>query len=890
LVLALAASGAAAEKAVFVAKGVPKLVVERGGAWRRGKGCLEGSGTKMALMAGKAIGGGDFRVRARLRILKLDRSAATFCSAGRNHFGFEGAHGKLFLTGPMFGARGKPIGDPAAFLADGRWFVFEVVRAGDQVRYLIDGKEAWKARFTGDRFGTLAFHPWRSTMQLSDFSAEGQLTNPPPQPSMPRGYAIPVVDLADETQRQVVVDREKGQYLGHPSTVLLEDGKTLYCVYPKGHGRGALVLKRSTDGGLTWSDRLPTPENWATSKEVPILYRVTDPQGVKRIILFSGLYPIRMAVSEDDGKTWTPLKPIGDFGGVVAMADCVRLRDGRYMALFHDDGRFLKGSGKRSGHWIVYKTLSADGGLTWGAPVPIAEHPAAHLCEPGCVRSPDGRQLCVLLRENSRTYNSFAIFSDDEGEHWSEPRELPGSLTGDRHQGCYAPDGRLFLSFRDTTHESPTKGDWVGWVGTYEDIVEGREGQYRVRLMDNHKGADCAYPAIELLPDGTFVVTTYGHWTPGEAPWIASVRFTLAELDARADRLPRHTDVFLSGQDGYHTYRIPSVITTSKGTLLAFCEGRKHTSRDQSPTDMVLKRSTDGGKTWGPMQVVVQALPDAAMDPCPVVDRTTGTIWLVYDRWPEGYQGSKIAGLGMNAVTVWETHSADDGATWSEPRNITATTKKPQWTGIAHGPGVGIQTRSGRLVVPCNHYSSGRRCVLIWSDDHGKTWQLGGETGPKMSESQVVELADGTLMLNMRSYRGKHRRAVATSTDGGKTWSEIADAPTLVEPVCQASFLRYTRADTHDRNRLLFANPAHEKSRVNGTVRLSYDEGKTWPVAKTLVPGPFAYSCLTVLKDMSLGCLYETDGYKRIRFARFTLDWLTDGEDRIEGKETGGHR
>jgi len=374
-------------------------------------------------------------------------------------------------------------------------------------------------------------------MQISDFSAEGNFAEPPPQPSMPRGYTIPTIDLAGEKHRQVVVDREKGQYLGHPTTVLLDDHRTMIAVYPKGHGRGAIVMKRSSDAGLTWSNRLPTPENWATSLEVPTLYPVVDPKGVKRLIMFSGLYPIRMAVSEDDGKTWTPLEPIGDFGGVVAMADCVRLKDGRTMAMFHDDGRFLKGSGKRSGRFIVYKTLSSDGGLTWGDPVAVTTHPAAHLCEPGVVRSPDGKQLCVLLRENSRVYNSFVVFSDDEGETWTQPRELPAALTGDRHQGLYAPDGRLFISFRDTTHDSPTKGDWVAWLGTYDDIVQGREGQYRVRLMDNHKGGDCAYPAVERLPDGTFVVTTYGHWTPGEAPWIASVRLTIDELDAKAKTL-----------------------------------------------------------------------------------------------------------------------------------------------------------------------------------------------------------------------------------------------------------------------------------------------------------------------------------------------------------------
>ena len=162
-------------------------------------------------------------------------------------------------------------------------------------------------------------------------------------PAPLRGYSIPVVDLAADTARQVVVDREPGQYLGHPTTVLLEDGRTIITVYPKGHGRGAIVMKRSTDGGRTWSARLPTPPNWATSLEVPTIYRVVDAEGKKRLILFSGLYPIRLAVSEDDGATWSGLAPIGDFGGIVAMASVVPLRTGagHYMALFHDDGRFI---------------------------------------------------------------------------------------------------------------------------------------------------------------------------------------------------------------------------------------------------------------------------------------------------------------------------------------------------------------------------------------------------------------------------------------------------------------------------------------------------------------------------------------------------------------------
>jgi hypothetical protein len=379
---------------------------------------------------------------------------------------------------------------------------------------------------------------------------------PPPnlKTKLPPGYTIPTIDLAAERHRQVIVDREPGQYLGHPTTVLLEDNQTMLIVYPKGHGRGAIVYKRSTDAGKTWSERLPTPKSWETSLEVPTLHRVVDAAGKKRIILFSGLYPIRMAVTEDDGKTWSELKPIGGFGGVVTMATVLALKTpGHYLAFFHDDGRFIRGGseeryrvkGPHSDHtspaakpwrFWVFTTLSQDGGLTWSVPAPIAMLPDAHLCEPGALRSPDGKQIAVLLRENSRKYNSFVIFSNDEGLTWSEPKELPAALTGDRHTAKYAPDGRLFISFRDTTHVSPTKGDWVAWVGTYDDLVRGREGQYRVRLMDNTKSADCAYPAVELLPDGTIVTTTYGHWTAGEMPYIVSVRLQLEELDAKWKR------------------------------------------------------------------------------------------------------------------------------------------------------------------------------------------------------------------------------------------------------------------------------------------------------------------------------------------------------------------
>ena len=317
----------------------------------------------------------------------------------------------------------------------------------------------------------------------------------------------------------------------------------MLCVYPKGHGRGGIVYKRSKDGGLTWSDRLPTPGSWATSKEVPTLHRVVGPDGTKRIIMWSGLYPARLSVTEDDGASWSELKPVGDWGGIVVMGfvEALKTGKGHYLAMFHDDGRFFPKDGKRTSNFKLFKTLSKDGGLTWSFPEVVFQSAEVNLCEPGCIRSPDGKTMAVLLRENARRKNSHVIFSDDEGKTWTEPREVPLTLTGDRHTGRYGPDGRLLISFRCISPTSkragrPFEGDWAAWVGTWDDIVRGRDGQYSVRLKDNTKGYDTAYPGVELLPDGTFVTTTYGHWAKGEAPYILSVRLKLSELDALAKK------------------------------------------------------------------------------------------------------------------------------------------------------------------------------------------------------------------------------------------------------------------------------------------------------------------------------------------------------------------
>ncbi|MCP4261411.1 MAG: exo-alpha-sialidase [Planctomycetes bacterium] len=352
------------------------------------------------------------------------------------------------------------------------------------------------------------------------------------------------------------------------------------------------------------------------------------------------------------------------------------------------------------------------------------------------------------------------------------------------------------------------------------------------------------------------------------------------------------TDVFVSGRDGYHTYRIPSLLTTKKGTLLAFCEGRKSGRSDSGDIDLLVKRSMDMGKTWSTQQVVWDDKKNTCGNPCPVLDQQTGIIWLLMT-WNRGddREGAIKKNTSKDTRRVWVCQSNNDGLTWSRPNEITKTTKQPGWRRQATGPGVGIQLQKspwkGRMVIPCDHSvvsendPDGYNSHVIISDDHGKTWHIGGIVSPKVNECQVVELQNGTLMLNMRNYdRSKTTRAIATSHDGGITFSKVTHDPVLVEPICQASFLRYTLRSKHDRNRLLFSNPAHAKrgDRRDMTVRMSYDEGRSWPVSKLLSAGPSAYSCLTILPDDSIACLYEAgqkSPYEKIVFSSFTLDWLT---------------
>jgi len=372
---------------------------------------------------------------------------------------------------------------------------------------------------------------------------------------------------------------------------------------------------------------------------------------------------------------------------------------------------------------------------------------------------------------------------------------------------------------------------------------------------------------------------------------IASLLISTLAIELWAQPSFRQQDLFISGIDGVNIYRIPALIVTAKGTILAFCEARE--GDDGDPTDLVLKRSRFSPPqaprqlngydrvfgyaiNWEPMRVVLAGNGEAAMNPCPVIDRTNGAIWTPVFKVAGGLKRHLLDPLKGQVLIL---NSMDDGLSWSRPIDITSSVG--EFTG---GSGIGIQLRDGRLVIPGygrNPNSGKTSSKVIYSDDHGKTWRAGACVAAATDESQVVELSDGTLMLNMRGAGKTFRRHIALSRDRGETWFKEYDDENLPEPRCQASILRYTANNNATRNLLLFSNPPNRAptERTNLTIRVSHDEGKNWTAGKTVHHGPGAYSSLAVLADGSIGILYETGTvhpYEKITFAQFNLEWLLD--------------
>ena len=377
--------------------------------------------------------------------------------------------------------------------------------------------------------------------------------------------------------------------------------------------------------------------------------------------------------------------------------------------------------------------------------------------------------------------------------------------------------------------------------------------------------------------------------------------FSLYGSLAAADPLFEKTDVFPPGLNGIARYRIPGIVVTQKGTVIAYAEARKNSSSDWGEIEIHMRRSTDGGKTWeagkhiahlgtrlegNPHKKEGGEKEQTVNNPVAIVDRDTGAIEFLYC---------------INYARCYAMRSTDDGLTWSSPVDITSTfepfRKHYDWKVIATGPGHGIQIKSGRLVVPIwlaygkegDHGPSA--AATIFSDDHGKTWQAGDLCLPNEgdfanpNETMITELSDSRVMLVARSISKANRKIVTTSPDGARNWTKPAFHDQLWEPVCMASIVSHPSKP----GTLIFSNPhtlklnkdgkevpAGRGKRENLSIKLSHDDGQTWPVNKTLDAGPSAYSDLAVLPDGTVLCLYE--GKANIQVARFNLEWIADDQ------------
>jgi sialidase-1 len=360
------------------------------------------------------------------------------------------------------------------------------------------------------------------------------------------------------------------------------------------------------------------------------------------------------------------------------------------------------------------------------------------------------------------------------------------------------------------------------------------------------------------------------------------------ETSTRKD-IPVQMKVLWSQDDTtYNNYRIPSLIVTKNNTVLAFSEGREE--GDAGNIDILLRRSLDNGKTWEEQIVVWDDSVNSCGNPCPVIDQNTGRINLLMT-WNLGsdHEADIIRKRSKNTRIPFISYSDDDGLTWSKPKNLLESCKDEDWGWYATGPGVGIQIlsgeHSGRLVIPCNNSFTepenisrdgfGYGCHLLLSDDGGMNWRRSEIITTNVNESQIVELNDGVLMMNMRSYHGKACRAISYSHDGGETWSEVQNEPQLVESTCQASLIQY--GSFKQSEMYLFSNPSVSIGRTHMTIKASFDDCETWSNSKLVYTGPSAYSSMTKLPDGNIGLFFEAgenNSYEKMVFLSFTPDVL----------------
>lgn len=364
----------------------------------------------------------------------------------------------------------------------------------------------------------------------------------------------------------------------------------------------------------------------------------------------------------------------------------------------------------------------------------------------------------------------------------------------------------------------------------------------------------------------------------------------LAPLLPAAEPRIDKTDLFHAGQAGYETFRVPGIVVTSRGTILAYCEARRGSRSDWADIEILLCRSTNGGRTWSPPQRIADAGKQTVNNAVATIDRDTGQIHFLYC---------------INYHRCYYIVSEDDGVTFSSPREITSTFEgfrsEYDWHVLATGPGHGIQLRSGRLIVPVWLSTATRQhrpsaVSVIYSDDHGKIWQAGeivcAHPDPLVnpSETVAVQLSDDRVLLNIRSENREHLRAQSWSDDGATGWSDVTFHNQLYEPICMAGLVRLPQPFADNDSTFVFTNPDSRdnpgvhgrhnfRHRENVTVRLSDDDCRTWPVARRLEDGISGYTDLAVGPDGTIYCIYERGGadgfaFERLTLARFNREWI----------------
>lgn len=709
---------------------------------------------------------------------------------------------------------------------------------------------------------------------------------------------LPLIDISGETTRQVIIaDGTEEIYQGHPTTVLMANGKTIYCVWSTGHGGPAGAMASSHDGGLNWS-RLDNalPSDFRLHRNCPSIYRMMDIKtGKVRLWVYSAFkkveeekIPMPRIMSEDGGKTWKELSPLGEkFKCVMTFSSVERLNDGSYMGFYHR---------KKGESLVVLQTKTEDGGMTWSEPEVIADVEGKKPCEPYVFRSPDQKELCCLMRENTHKGRSLMMFSKNEGKTWSAPVATPWGLTGDRHMGVYTKDGRLVIAFRDMAINSPTKGHFVAWVGSYNDIKNSTPGEYRIKLLHSFASNDCGYPGMEILPDGTIVATTYIKYREGKNKHsVVSTRFQMKEVDAMvAEKLVGNSgqsaffqkQILFKTVEGETNIRMPIIIASDEGKVFAFANGGS-----------LLRKSSDNGKTWSPKKEIV---PGANLRGNIIHNENNGELLVLSpsDAKPYVYRSSDNGENWKREDIVIKPNIMGHGVYGSSPINI-----------ISMEPGIVLKygEHKGRMIIPGRiqppkgdngqEYWMYNYNTSVYSDDNGKTWQVSDAIMTGTGEGALAELSDGRVYYNSRSHLSvDHKRRIAWSFDGGNRytdWSASDELYEIGEPFyfkygskpsygCKAGLVKIPDGIVNAKDVLLYSMPDWKGGwRYQMSVWASFNGTSTWPVKRLVDAGFSAYSSLAAGADGTIFLLYEGGDkklYDEINLAVFNLKWLLEGD------------